>query len=787
MLFRLRALLFLVVTVLLLPVLLAVWLTIAFFNLICSLAGTSQQDGPSNIPPKSDIASIIVLNWNGKDLLAQGIPSILEAVRRDGRPHEVMVVDNGSTDDSVQYIEANYPQIRVLALKENIGFAEGNNAGAQAAKNDIIVLLNNDMVVDPGFLGPLLAGFGPKTFAVSSQIFLQDTAKRREETGKTTAEFRRGMVDYAHLPIETENHRPLYPVFWAGGGSSAFHREKFLALGGFHDIYSPAYVEDTDISYQAWRLGWEVLLAPESIVYHKHRTSTARRFNKSQLQALVLRNQYLFIWKNIHSWPLLLSHGFFLPWNCYRLARDHGMAAWRGLFQAVRKIPSVESQRLQGRLRSERTDRQVFNLFKRPALFFRGRQRSKSEGKPRVLWVTAYLPHTGRHAGAGRMLQLLKRMATRYRITLATFLETDEEIHFLPEAEPYCEEIIAMRRSHPPRWQIFPYEPFDEFLTPEMLQAVDRFLEERDFELVHLEYTQMGVYADRASGIPVLLTKHEVDFAACARRARTESNPVLKMRWFYNYLQVLDREIHLTKKVNAVICMTDPDARELKKFAPYTPVHVISTGVDLEYFSPPARLSDDPRLIFVGAFQHLPNVEAMLFFCKDVLPVIRKEVPGIEMLIVGSNPPASIAALASIPGVQVTGFVPDIRPYMADSAVYVVPLRLGVGIRGKILEAWGMGMAVVTTSVGCAGLQFEHERNLMVADTPEQLAKSVIALLRDPARRRRLGKEGRKTVEEFYSWDSSAQKLDTLYQHMIASSQPVQASGQSKQGSGRIE
>lgn len=154
MLFRLRTLLFIFITILLLPVLLAVWLALAFLNLIYTLTGAMRQSVLGDNPPASDIASIVVLNWNGKDLLAPGIPSILEAVRTDGRPHEVLVVDNGSTDGSLQYLEQSFPQVRVLALGKNLGFAEGNNAGVKAARNEIVILLNNDMVVDPGFLPP---------------------------------------------------------------------------------------------------------------------------------------------------------------------------------------------------------------------------------------------------------------------------------------------------------------------------------------------------------------------------------------------------------------------------------------------------------------------------------------------------------------------------------------------------------------------------------------------------------------------------------------------------------
>jgi sugar transferase (PEP-CTERM/EpsH1 system associated) len=772
--YRLRSLARILITLLLLPLLLAVGLILIVFNLVASLTDFTRRRLPPDRAPKSGPASIIVLNWNGKSLLTEGLPSILRAVQVDGRPHEVMVVDNGSTDGSLEYLAEFFPQVRVLALNKNIGFAEGNNAGVKAARNDVVILLNNDMVVDPGFIGPLIKGFGPKTFAVSSQIYIQDPARKREETGKTAALFRRGMIDYAHRGIaDSPLPRQYYPVLWAGGGSSAFHRDKFLALGGFHKLYSPAYVEDTDLSYQAWRIGWEVLLAPESIVHHKHRASSNRRFSPKALQALVIRNQFLFIWKNFRSWRLLLSHGVFLPWNCYRLARDHGFAAWAGFFRAACAFFSAQAARFGFPFRQMRSDEEIFELFSKPGLYFCERKlcekthASLTGSKPRMLWLTAYLPHTGRHAGAGRMFQLLKRLSADYRITLITFLETDDELKFMPEVEPFCDKVIAMRRTRPLHWNLFAYEPFDEFLTPEMEQAVDRCLEDTDFDLIQLEYTQMACYAKRARGIPTFLTKHEVDFAACLRRAGRESNPASRIRWFYNYLQVLDREVRLTKNVDAAICMTDTDARELRKFCTSVPTYVINTGVDLDYFRPSETPATKPHLVFVGAFQHLPNADAMTYFCRDVLPIVRQEIPEIELYIVGSNPSPPVVSLSAIPGVHVTGFVPDIRPYMTESSIYVVPLRLGVGIRGKILEAWGMKMAVVSTSVGCAGLRCENDRNLLVADTEKHFSSQILSLLRNPSQRQRLGEEGRKTVEQYYGWEKSAQELHALYRHYL--------------------
>ncbi len=785
MLFCLRRLILIFSVFLISPILLLLACTVLFFNLVHLLTRFTRRPLPASGMPLSGLASIIILNWNGKDLLAQGLPSVLEAVRVDGRTHEVLVVDNGSTDGSVEYVQREFPDVRVLALPENLGFAGGNNVGVRAARHDTVVLLNNDMVVEPGFLRPLLDGFRPGTFAVSSQIYLQEDAARREETGKTAAVFRRGMIDYSHRPLEGQEWaRPHYPTFWAGGGSSAFHRERFLSLGGLQEIYSPAYVEDADLSYQAWKVGWEVLFAPASVVYHKHRASTGRRFKPAELQRLIQRNQFMFIWKNIRSWSLLLSHCLFLPWTCYRLARDYGLGIWLSLAQATLRLPAVQISKMSVPFRGVRSDQDIFRLSAKPGLYFcreagrtRTNGRKEHDTRPRVLWLTAYLPHLGRHAGAGRMFQLLRRISRSYRITLLSFIEAEEEREFLPEVRTWCEHLEVLRRTPPLRWQLFAYEPFDEFRTPQMEAALQAYIEHYDYDLIQLEYTQMGLYADREFGIPILLTKHEVDFAACLRRSRLERNFWRKTLWFYNYLQVLDREIKLLKGIDAVVCMTDPDAQALRRFCSSVPLHVVNTGVDLDYFMPPVKRAAEPRMVFVGAFQHLPNVEAMIYFCRAILPLIRKQVPEAALTIVGSKPTPEILGLAEEPGVEVTGYVADIRPHMASASVYVVPLRLGVGIRGKILEAWGMAMAVVATPVACAGLHCEHGKNLLVADGAELFAEHVAALLKDPERRLRLGLEGRQTAERYYGWEASAKKLDALYQQLILKARPREAEG----------
>src|SRR5579883_2772720 len=223
----------------------------------------------TNRKPSTRAASLVIPNWNGRDLLEKFLPSWLASI--ESHPgSEVLIVDNGSTDGSADWIRANYPQVHLLALDRNLGFGGGSNAGFRAASNDIVVLLNSDMRVEPDFLAPLLEGFrDADVFAVSCQIFFSDPNKVREETGLTQGWWEDGGLRVRHR-IDNEID-DLYPCFYGGGGSCAFDRRKFLELGGFDHILAPFYLEDTDLGYMAWKRGWKVLYQPRSVVYHEHR------------------------------------------------------------------------------------------------------------------------------------------------------------------------------------------------------------------------------------------------------------------------------------------------------------------------------------------------------------------------------------------------------------------------------------------------------------------------------------------------------------------------------------
>ena len=708
-----------------------------------------------------ELCSIVVLNWNGRHLLEESLPALERALRFTGKNHEIIVVDNGSRDDSVSWLQFNYPNVRIVTLKENFGFGEGNNRGVEAASHDIVVLLNNDMIVAEDFLSPLLEAFSdPQVFAVSSQVLFPE-GKRTEETGNTQAHFKWGFLHLSHEPILSfHNTRKNLPVLWAGGGSSAFHRQGFLQLGGFSSLFSPCYVEDADLSYRAWRRGWKVLLAAESKVLHQHRSSSTARFTKPELEELIQKRRFWYVWKN-YQLRTLTPHLLLLPLH---LTKRLSVSTY---LRSLRKLPEI----LLSRMREPRRvvcEGVLFRWIHHPLSYlnhFYPNRRRPSQVPLRILIVSAYLPHFGRHGGAGRVFQLLQRVSEKHEISVLSFVETEEEAAQRAQLQLHCKRVeLLYRRGFVPV-SLFPYEPFEEFNSLEFRKKLEEVLTEEDFDVVHFEWIQMAQYAELVSHIPKLLTEIEVNYAAHKILVRLESNPFLKIKKLYNTLQIFYRELELCRKVDKIVCVTDRDHDYLKGYIEKKKLSVVNTGVDNEYFSCDGfRPADKNALLFVGAFRHDPNVDAMLYFCGQVLPLILKEHPQAHLYIVGSSPPQAVQELGTHSQVTVTGYVEDIREYYRKAQIVVVPVRTGVGIRGKILEAWAAGKAIVATSLACSGIRTCHGENILIADKAHEFALWTLALLRNPPFCEQLGRAGRETALQFYDWSRLGGEMIEVYE-----------------------
>ena len=420
----------------------------------------------------------------------------------------------------------NFPSVRILALDKNYGYSGGNNRGIVQVATDIVVLLNNDMIVDRGFLKPLLAGFSdPSVFAVTSQIFFQDPTQRREETGKTRARFERGFFYLWHDEIGAQDEtRNDIPVFWAGGGSCAIDRNKFFAIGGFDPLYEPFYLEDTDLSYQAWKRGWKCLLAPESRVVHKHRSTSRTKFGSAFVDNTVRKNQYLFIWKNVTDARMIFTHLLNLP-------RIHG----RNMISDVEE--GFEMRRTPGQFVN--SGRPCGNALQIEAVIC---------FQTRKYWSTARnREHPGPYGVCAGSAHAWRRSphVSQYSNPCCAPFRTRNYVHrrrrrteMLRPLQEMCESVIPIRRvpDFRPHW--LSVRPFlaREFSTPEMHRAADKEFARKRVDVLQCEYLQMAQF--HRSNVFTILTLHEMLSANAWESFRRAAEPAEKFKLFYRWMQM---------------------------------------------------------------------------------------------------------------------------------------------------------------------------------------------------------------------------------------------------------
>jgi GT2 family glycosyltransferase len=307
--------------------------------------------------------SIIIPNWNGKPLLERNLPFLLDALSPYQGKTEVIVVDDGSTDGSVEFLASSYPHIRVLSSSKNEGFAIACNKGVQSSKNEIVYLLNNDIVVSKNFLEPLWPYFEDDDFFAVSSVAGPPNADVSLGALVPTAhvQFKYGIFWYYYKTI-INTKKPI-SVFFSTGGHSAFDKKKFLALGGFDTLYHPFYWEDIDISYRAWKRGWRSLYEPKSRVIHNNQTTIGAGFKKGFIQNIHWRNRFLFTWKNLDDIMLWCRHLSLLPFELALLpVFGYGYFS-RGFFMALKKLPGVLKSRKK-REKSAWTDKDILDIFK---------------------------------------------------------------------------------------------------------------------------------------------------------------------------------------------------------------------------------------------------------------------------------------------------------------------------------------------------------------------------------------------------------------------------------------
>jgi len=716
--------------------------------------------------------SIVIPNWNGKDLLHKFLPAVVAACDFE-RGDEVIVVDNASEDGSEAWMREHHPEVTVLRLEENLGFGGGSNAGIRVARNPIVVMLNNDMRVLPDFLDGLSEPFRePDVFAVSSQILFSDPNKRREESGLTYAHLRHGRLELGHdIDCETET---VMPCFYPGGGSAAFHRERLLALGGFDHLYRPFYLEDTDLGMEAWRRGWRVLYQPRSVVYHEHRGTIGKRFSPLYIAAIVGKNRILFQWKNFQDFSLLfaslLRQGAELLGGS--VAPSTETAAYApAFFRALPQLPEAIACRWRSSQHAQVSDREVLARHN-PGIYYDRYLHRYEEGRPlRVLFVSPYPLFPPLHGGAVLITQTLEYLRKYCEVHLVVVLEEEREYEaHQAHADEFASMHLVVRRSHS-RHGRFGLQPkaVREFDLPDLHHALPRLVHQFGIDVIQLEYTQMAQYGGPYDNVLTAIFEHDVYFQTVERRVLT-TGATADAKTVVEYLRAIRYELQMLKTFDYVQVCTPTNADYLKQFLPGLDGRMdasLRAGIRLSNYPLSTQPRREATLLFVGNFRHTPNREGLAWMLEEVMPLVNSRRDDVVLRVVGANIDQMALPNPLPKWVDIRGEVPSVTPHLEECSLFVCPVLTGSGVRVKLLEAYASGIPVISTSIGAEGITGTVEPVCAVADDPEGFSRWILKLLDHPEAAQGLARAARQLVESDWDAEKNTRVLEARYRELL--------------------
>jgi GT2 family glycosyltransferase/glycosyltransferase involved in cell wall biosynthesis len=697
--------------------------------------------------------SAVIPSRNGKDLLTRVLPEVMRQA-----PSEVIVVDNGSTDDSVEFLHRNYPKAIVVSSTAPLSFARAVNAGIRNARFSHVCLLNNDMVIEPGFFAALRSAFDdvPDLFCATAQIFFPE-GERRQETGKAVMPTMRKPGDFpvtCDLPIEGENHSY---VLYGSGGCSLFDTSKLLSLGRFDEIYEPAYVEDLDVGVRGWERRWATVFVSGARVLHQHRATTSRYYSAEQLDRVLEINYLRFVARTISGRGTFrrLWRDAIRRLNTLAARPQPNRAARWALYRAW-KAPFWTTRRN----RDPEAIAHALALCTGDVCVTPGVARS---GRPVVMVVTPYLPFPLAHGGAVRMFNLMLRAAADSDQVLVSFV--DEHAAVPPELLAICAEVVTVKRvgTHLYTSKDRP-DVVEDFDRPAFHAAIRQTVKKWNPAIAQLEFTQMSQYAADCAPAKTILVEHDITIDLYQQLlAQGEDWEVRRQltRW-------TSFERAAWKEVDRVVTMSSKDQAMVAGSV------CLPNGVDLERFRPSAAQPDPLRLLFIGSFAHLPNVMAIDFFLRECWPHLRGLGSKLHV-IAGSRHEYFLERyrdrvqpdLAQV-GVELEGFVSDVRPAYERAAVVVAPLLASAGTNIKIMEAMAMGKAVVSTPAGINGLDLSTGRDVVVVNNGVEMADAIRDLLMNPEKRRSIETKARETVESQFDWNAIAREQKKIYEEVAS-------------------
>ena len=352
-------------------------------------------------------------------------------------------------------------------------------------------------------------------------------------------------------------------------------------------------------------------------------------------------------------------------------------------------------------------------------------------------------------------------------------------------ATEYCHELICVPHRTAPKFSPGFYRdlvanlasPLPYFMkkyeSKGMRREIERLLKEQTFDVMVCDFLQPSVNVPANLDVATVLFQHNVEAMIWKRHYELQKNPLKRAFLYDQWRKTWRYERSACRKFDLVVAVSAADEQQMREEYDLRRTAAVATGVDIDYFSPSGAITPEKHnIVFTGSMDWLPNEDAMQYFIRELLPLVRKEIPDVTLTVVGRNPYASLVELSkSDKRIVVTGRVDDVRPYIEKAAVYVVPIRIGGGTRLKIYEAMSMGKPVVSTTVGAEGLPVTNNQELVLADSASDFADALIRVFRDPDWAAELGGRAEKLVREKFGWRGVAESFAALCAEAVNSPQ----------------
>jgi len=402
-----------------------------------------------------------------------------------------------------------------------------------------------------------------------------------------------------------------------------------------------------------------------------------------------------------------------------------------------------------------------------------------------ILCVSQMPASPPRFGAQARIHGLMTQLARRHNLTAAMLIDDEFDADECRRAmQAYCRDVVMVENPYGRPGlakrllqlrSLGSTRSFERLRVtlPTLQQSLDGILRGRRFDVVNLEFPYLGHYALRqappgAKPPVVVVDSHEIAHDLARQFARTGGSVGRRLYAGANWRKLRREELGTYRHADGVYLCSAADQRRLLDEAPGLRTAVVPNAADVEHYQP--RPTDPPpdgrTIVYFGLLSTVPNIDAVLHFAQDIWPRIVAANPQARLKIIGGRPPPSLQALAG-PGIELTGFVPDLRPHLASAAAVVVPLRLGGGTRLKIVEAMAMGKAIVSTTLGAEGIEAVESRDILIEDETAPFADAVIRLLAEPELAARIGRSARRLAVERYGWSEAARTLEGFYRQIL--------------------